>query len=132
MATGRRPNVESLGLEGLGITVNPYVEVDAQLRTNHRHIFAIGDVNGLNMLDSSATAQSRIAVEAIRGDDTLLSSRCVPRYLDTDPPAAAVGWMETDANVAGHELDAKSEIVRLVTSEDRTVADPSHTQVKCS
>jgi dihydrolipoamide dehydrogenase len=130
VATGRRPNVESIGLEDLGIAVSPFVEVDAQLRTSQRHIFAIGDVNGLNMLDSSASAQARIAVEAIRGGDALFSSRWVPRYLDTDPPAAAVGWMETDANEAGLELDAKSETVRLVTSEDRTVAEPSRTQVK--
>jgi pyruvate/2-oxoglutarate dehydrogenase complex dihydrolipoamide dehydrogenase (E3) component len=130
VATGRRPNVESIGLEDLGIAVSPFVEVDAQLRTSQRHIFAIGDVNGLNMLDSSASAQARIAVEAIRGGEALFSSRWVPRYLDTDPPAAAVGWMETDANEAGLELDAKSETVRLVTSEDRTVAEPSRTQVK--
>jgi pyruvate/2-oxoglutarate dehydrogenase complex dihydrolipoamide dehydrogenase (E3) component len=130
IATGRRPNVESIGLEDLGIAVSPFVEVDAQLRTSQRHIFAIGDVNGLNMLDSSASAQARIAVEAIRGGDALFSSRWVPRYLDTDPPAAAVGWMETDANEAGLELDAKSETVRLVTSEDRTVAEPSRTQLK--
>ena len=130
VATGRRPNVESIGLEGLGIALSPFVEVDAQLRTSQRHIFAIGDVNGLNMLDSSASAQARIAVEAIRGGDALFSSRWVPRYLDTDPPAAAVGWMETDANEAGLELDAKSETVRLVTSEDRTVAEPSRTTVK--
>jgi pyruvate/2-oxoglutarate dehydrogenase complex dihydrolipoamide dehydrogenase (E3) component len=77
------------------------------------------------MLDSSASAQARIEVEAIRGGDALFSSRWVPRYLDTDPPVAAVGWMGTDANEAGFEVDAKSETVKLVTSEDRTVADPS-------
>jgi dihydrolipoamide dehydrogenase len=130
VATGRRPNVESIGLADLGIAASPFVEVDAQLRTNQRHIFAIGDVNGLNMLDSSASAQARIAVEAIGGGDALFSSRWVPRYLDTDPPAAAVGWMETDANEAGLELEAQSETVRLVTSEDRTVSEPSHAQVK--
>ena len=130
VATGRRPNVESIGLDRLGIAAHPYVEVDGQLRTSQRHIFAVGDVNGLNMLDSSASAQARIAVEAIRGGDTLFSSRWVPRYLDTDPPVAAVGWMETDANEAGFEVDVKSETVKLVTSEDRTVADPSYTQVK--
>jgi pyruvate/2-oxoglutarate dehydrogenase complex dihydrolipoamide dehydrogenase (E3) component len=130
VATGRRPNVESIGLDLLGIAAHPHVKVDAQLRTSQRHIFAIGDVNGLNMLDSSASAQARIAVEAIRGGDALFSSRWVPRYLDTDPPVAAVGWMETEANDAGFEVDAKSETVKLVTSEDRTVADPSYTQVK--
>jgi pyruvate/2-oxoglutarate dehydrogenase complex dihydrolipoamide dehydrogenase (E3) component len=130
VATGRSPNVESIGLENLGIAAKPYVEVDAQLRTSQRHIFAIGDVNGLNLLDSSAAAQARIAVEAIGGGDKLFSSRWVPRYLDTDPPVAAVGWMEFDANEAGFEVEAKSEIVKLVTSEDRTVAEPSHTLVK--
>jgi len=82
------------------------------------------------MLDSSASAQARIAVEAIQGRDTLFNSRWVPRYLDTDPPAAAVGWMETDAIDAGLELDAMSETFRLVTSEDLTVAEPSRTQLK--
>ena len=38
--------------------------------------------------------------------------------------------METEADQAGFELEAKSETVRLVTSEDRTVAEPSCTQVK--
>ena len=128
VATGRRPNVESLGLESLGIATNPYVEVDAQLKTRHSHIFAIGDVNGLNMLDSSASAQASIAIDAICGGDKLFSSRWVPRYLDTEPPVAAVGWMEADANEA--DFEAKSETVKLVTSEDTTVAEPSNTQVK--
>ena len=107
-----------------------YVQVDAQLRTSQRHIFAVGYVNGLNMLDSSASAQARIAVEAIGGGDELFSLRSVPRYLDIDPPVAAVGWMENEENESGFELDAKSEVVKIVTSEDRTVADPSYTQVK--
>jgi dihydrolipoyl dehydrogenase len=130
VATGRRPNVESIGLESLGIPTNPYVEVDGQLRTKHSHIFAIGDVNGMNMLDSSASAQARIAIEAICGGDKLFSSRWVPRYLDTDPPVAAVGWMEADANSASFEVDTRLETVKLVTSEDSTVAEPSYTQVK--
>jgi dihydrolipoamide dehydrogenase len=130
VATGRRPNIESLGLDGLGIATKPYVEVDAQLRTGHSHIFAIGDVNGLNMLDSSASSQARIAIEAICGGDKLFSSRWVPRYLDTEPPVAAVGWMEADANAANFEFDTRLENVKLVTSEDSTVAEPSYTQVK--
>ena len=130
VATGRRPNVESMGLQELGIAVSPFVAVDSQLRTRQRHIFAIGDVNGLDMLDSAASAQARIAVETLEGGASIFSSRWVPRYLDTEPPAAAVGWMETDADEAGLELEARSETVRLVTSEDRTVAEPARTHVK--
>jgi dihydrolipoamide dehydrogenase len=130
VATGRLPNVEALGLEEIGIAANPFVVVDSQLRTTRHHIFAIGDVNGLNMLDSSASAQARIAVEAMHGGGTLFSARWVPRYLDTEPPVAAVGWMETDAVKAGIDLETSSDMVRLVTSEDLTVAEPSRTQVK--
>ncbi|MBV9392296.1 MAG: NAD(P)/FAD-dependent oxidoreductase, partial [Verrucomicrobia bacterium] len=130
VATGRSPNVESLGLEALGIAAKPFIEVDAQLRTAQRHIFAIGDVNGLNMLDSSATAQARVACEAITGGDSIFSSRWVPRYLDTDPPVAAVGWMEHEAEVADFNVEVQTESVKLVTSDNRTVVEPSLTQVK--
>ena len=41
---------------------------------------------------------------------------------------AAVGWMEADANEA--DFEAKSETVKLVTSEDSTVSEPSYAQVK--
>lgn len=130
VATGRSPNTESLGLEALGIGAKPFIEVDAQLRTAQRHIFAIGDVNGLNMLDSSATAQARVACEAITGGDSIFSSRWVPRYLDTDPPVAAVGWMEHEAEAADFNVEVRTESVKLVTSDDRTVVEPSLTQVK--
>jgi Pyridine nucleotide-disulphide oxidoreductase len=91
VATGRRPNTEDLELAELGIATTPFIEVDAQLRTHRRNIFAIGDVNGLNMLDSGASSQARVAIDAITGGTTLFSLRWVPRYLDTDPPIAAVG-----------------------------------------
>jgi hypothetical protein len=85
----------------------------AEIRAIRVQRAARANLNGLNMLDSSASAQARIAVEAIRGGNGLFSPRWVPRYLDTDPPGAAVGWMETDANEAGFKLEAKSETVRL-------------------
>ena len=96
VATGRRPNVESIGLEDLGIALSPFVEVDAQLRTSQRHIFAIGDVNGLNMLDSSASAQARIAVEAIRGETPSLAHvGCRAISIPTRRPLQSDGWRLT-------------------------------------
>ena len=62
VATGRRPNVEDLGLEHLGIETNPFVTVNDQLRTNCANIFAVGDINGLSLLDSAAVVQARIAI----------------------------------------------------------------------
>jgi pyruvate/2-oxoglutarate dehydrogenase complex dihydrolipoamide dehydrogenase (E3) component len=130
VATGRRPNIESLGLEDLGITTTPFIEVDAQLRTHRRNIFAVGDVNGLNMLDSAAASQAQVAIDAITGGTTLFSSRWVPRYLDTDPPVAAVGWMEQEATAAGLDVETKSDAAELVTADDKTIAHPSKTLVK--
>jgi dihydrolipoamide dehydrogenase len=130
VATGRRPNVESLGLAELGIVTTPFIEVDAQLRTSRRNIFAIGDVNGLNMLDSAAASQAQVAIEAITGGTTLFSSRWVPRYLDTDPPVAAIGWMEREAAEAGLDVAVESEAAELVTADDKTIAQPSKTLIK--
>jgi dihydrolipoamide dehydrogenase len=130
VATGRRPNSEALGLAELGIAATPFIEVDAQLRTHRRNIFAIGDVNGLNMLDSAASSQARVVVDAIAGGTTLFSSRWVPRYLDTDPPVAAVGWMEQEAAQAGLDVAAKSDTAEMVTADDKTISHPSKTLVK--
>jgi len=130
VATGRRPNTESLGLEELRIAAGPFIEVDRQLRTNRENVFAIGDVNGLNMLDSAASSQARVAIDAITGGTTLFNSRWVPRYLDTDPPVAAVGWMQHEAAEAGLDVVVKSDAAELVTADDKTIAHPSKTLVK--
>src|SRR3984957_7899209 len=130
VATGRKPNIESLGLSELGIVTTPFIELDAQLRTHRRNIFAIGDVNGLNMLDSAAASQAQVVIDAITGGTALFSSRWVPRYLDTDPPVAAVGWMEREAAEAGLDVATKSASVELITADDKTIAHPSKTLVK--
>ena len=130
VATGRRPNTESLGLAELGIPLTPFIEVDAQLRTIRKNIFAIGDVNGLNLLDSAAASQARVAIDTITGGTTLFSSRWVPRYLDTDPPVAAVGWMEREAAEAGLDVEVESEVAEMVTADDKTIAEPSKTMIK--
>jgi pyruvate/2-oxoglutarate dehydrogenase complex dihydrolipoamide dehydrogenase (E3) component len=82
------------------------------------------------MLDSSASSQARVAIDALTGGTALFSSRWVPRYLDTDPPVATVGWMEREAAEAGLDFAAESETAELVTADDKTIAYPSKTLVK--
>jgi pyruvate/2-oxoglutarate dehydrogenase complex dihydrolipoamide dehydrogenase (E3) component len=130
VATGRRPNVESLGLLELGIATTPFIAVDEQLRTQRRNISAVGDVNGLDMLDSAASSQARVAIDAIAGGTTSFDSRWLPRYLDTDPPVAAVGWMEHQAAEAGVDVRVESEVAEMVTADDKTIAKPSKTLIK--
>jgi Pyridine nucleotide-disulphide oxidoreductase len=53
---GSGTGCETLGLEELGIKTQPFVEVDQKMQTRHPNIYAIGDVNGPRILDSTALA----------------------------------------------------------------------------
>src|SRR5271157_1364583 len=129
-ATGRKPNVEDLGLEMMDIVATPFIRVDEQMRTSCDRIFAVGDVNGLCLLDSAAVAQARVAVDAILGKDTRFSSRWIPRCIHTDPPAASIGWSEEEAGKAGFDAISNSQTFRLVTDDVRTVIAPAETMLK--
>ena len=101
VATGRKPNVEDLGLENLKVQTTPFIRVDEFLRTSLPNVFAVGDVNGLGLMDSMAVAQARVAVGAILGKKSRFSQRWVPRCVHTDPQIASVGWTEEEAARAG-------------------------------
>ena len=130
VATGRLPNVETLGLEKLGIKTQPFVEVDQNMQTKHPSIYAVGDVNGLSMLDSTALAQARTAIDAIAGKQTSLILSSTPRCLYTSPQMAAVGWMEQEAIDAGLDIVVGAETTELLTDEDLKVLDPYPTKIK--
>jgi pyruvate/2-oxoglutarate dehydrogenase complex dihydrolipoamide dehydrogenase (E3) component len=124
IATGRKPNVEELGLEMIGMAGDGFVQVNEKLQTAHENVFAIGDVNGLALLDSVAFAQARVAVQTILGEASEFKSRWVPRCVHTDPPVASVGWTQKEAIAAGYTVAVLEETIRLVTDDDRSVVDP--------
>ena len=130
VAIGRKPNVDNLGLESLNIESNPFIPVDEQLRTSSPSVFAIGDVNGLSLLDSAAAVQARVAVDAILGGKTRFTARWVPRCIHTDPAIASVGWNEDEAGKAGLDLLAHSQTFRLLTDDERSLIDPAPTLLK--
>jgi pyruvate/2-oxoglutarate dehydrogenase complex dihydrolipoamide dehydrogenase (E3) component len=130
VATGRTPNVEGLGLASLGLPEKGPLTVDPQMRTEIESIYAIGDVNGLGMLDSVAAAQARVAVNTIRGIRSVYSSHWIPRCLHTQPPIAAAGWTEAEAYAAGHEVEVFAETLFLQTDNDATVVQPEHLRIK--
>jgi len=110
LATGRRPNSDTMGIERAGISVNATgeVEVDEFLRTNVPHIFAAGDVIGRQVGNQMATpvgsrdggivAHNALSSEPPRRVD----HRVIPRVIFTDPQAAVVGLTEEAAVAAGH------------------------------
>jgi pyruvate/2-oxoglutarate dehydrogenase complex dihydrolipoamide dehydrogenase (E3) component len=94
VATGRRPRVEGIGLETVGIEVNPHgIGVDDHLRAGER-LWAIGDVNGIWPLTHVGEYEGDVVAENIRGDGRPANYEAVPRVTYTDPQAAAVGAAE--------------------------------------
>jgi dihydrolipoamide dehydrogenase len=124
VATGRKPNVENLGLENLKVQTTPFIRVDECLRTSLPNVFAVGDVNGLGLMDSMAVAQARVAVGAILGKKTRFAQRWIPRCVHTDPQIASVGWTEEEAIRAGLCAIAHTETSSLVTEDQKSVFDP--------
>jgi pyruvate/2-oxoglutarate dehydrogenase complex dihydrolipoamide dehydrogenase (E3) component len=94
VATGRRPRVDGIGLETVGIEPNPRgIPVDAHLRAGER-LWAIGDVTGIWPLTHVGKYQGRIVAANLLGEPREAHYEAVPRVTYTDPAAAAVGATE--------------------------------------
>jgi dihydrolipoamide dehydrogenase len=102
VATGRRPRVEGLGLDTVGVEADPHgVPVDAHLRVAD-HLWAIGDVTGLWPLTHVGKYQGEVVAANILGESREANYEAVPRVTYTDPQAAAVG--AADDRVSGTAL----------------------------
>jgi pyruvate/2-oxoglutarate dehydrogenase complex dihydrolipoamide dehydrogenase (E3) component len=94
VATGRRPRVDGIGLETVGIEPGRRgIEVDARMRAGE-NIWAIGDVTGIWPLTYVGKYQGRIVAENILGGSREADYSAVPRVVFTDPHAASVGEAE--------------------------------------
>jgi pyruvate/2-oxoglutarate dehydrogenase complex dihydrolipoamide dehydrogenase (E3) component len=105
VATGRRPNVEGLGLEAAGVTFSPKgVPTDLRMRTNVSHIYACGDVNGVFPFTHVAGYEAGIALSnAILRLPRKANYSKVPWCTYTDPEVASVGLNEKRARRDGVE-----------------------------
>jgi dihydrolipoamide dehydrogenase len=103
VAVGRAPNGGKLDAGKAGVHVNDrgYIAVDAQMRTNVPHIFAIGDLVGQPMLAHKATHEGRLAAEVAAGEKKEWVARVIPSVAFTDPEVAWVGVTETEAKAKG-------------------------------
>jgi dihydrolipoamide dehydrogenase len=94
VATGRRPRVDGLGLDSVGVEANSRgLAVDACLRVGER-LWAIGDVNGIWQLTHVGKYQARIVAANVLGEPREANYEAVPRVTFTDPQAASVGAAE--------------------------------------
>jgi pyruvate/2-oxoglutarate dehydrogenase complex dihydrolipoamide dehydrogenase (E3) component len=94
VATGRRPRVDGIGLDTVGIEAGRQgIPVDAHLRVADR-LWAIGDVTGVRLLTHVGKYQGEVVASNILGEDRPASYDAIPDVVYTDPQAASVGASE--------------------------------------
>jgi dihydrolipoamide dehydrogenase len=99
VATGRRPRVEGIGLETVGIEPDPHgLKVDGQLRAGER-LWGVGDITGIWQLTHVGKYQGEVVAANILGEPREANYDAVPRISYTDPEAGAVG--ATEAKFSG-------------------------------
>ena len=132
MATGRKPRTEGLNLEAAGITLAPNgaIPVDdnflalsswplalgenanSQQLTSNSHIYAIGDVNGKQMLAHAAEMQAMRAVNHILGRPDSIRLDIMPAAIFTSPEAACVGPTEDQLKEQGIAYECRKSFWR--------------------
>lgn len=122
IATGRKPNIEKLGLDAAGVKFTPRsIPTDERMRTNTRHIYACGDVNGQFPFTHVAGYEAGIALT-----NAILH---LPRKADygkigwctyTDPEVASIGLNEKRAKKEGVEYRVREEPFE---ANDRALAE---------
>ena len=99
VATGRRPRVQDLGLETVGVRADAKgITVDARMSAGDR-LWAIGDITGIWPLTHVGKYQGEVVASNILGEPREANFEAVPRVVFTDPQAAAVG--ATEARFSG-------------------------------
>ena len=106
VAVGRTPNGNKIdaGKAGVRVGERGFIAVDAQMRTNVPHIFAIGDIVGQPMLAHKATHEGKLAAEVAAGEKKEWVARVIPSVAYTDPEIAWVGVTETEAKAKGLKI----------------------------
>jgi len=105
-ATGRRPNVEGLGLERTRVRHDHHgVKVDAKLETDEPGIYAIGDVVGHPMFAHWATAQALALARHLLGRVTRFPAAATnTAVIFSTPEVGMAGLTEIEARAAGHDV----------------------------
>jgi dihydrolipoamide dehydrogenase len=94
VATGRRPRVDGIGLETVGVEADGNgVPVDEYLQVADR-LWAVGDVTGIKLLTHVGKYQGDVLAANLAGEKRKANYEAVPNVVYTDPQAASVGAAE--------------------------------------
>jgi pyruvate/2-oxoglutarate dehydrogenase complex dihydrolipoamide dehydrogenase (E3) component len=122
VAMGRAPNTAGLGLEEIGLQVEKTgIRVDRRLRTNHKHIYAAGDVNGGYQFTHAAGYEGGIVISnAIFHIPRKTDYTYLPWCTYADPELASIGMNEKAARAAGIDYSLWTEAFK---DNDRSLAE---------
>lgn len=120
MATGRKANTEGLNLEAAGITLAPNgtIPVDEHFQVSpsgddrEASLYAIGDVNGRQMLAHAAEFQGHHVVNRILGLEDHIRFDVMPAAIFTTPEAACVGPSEDQLKEAATPYECHKSFYR--------------------
>lgn len=113
IATGRAANVEGLGLEAAGINcIKQGIETNNNYETNVPGVYAIGDVNGKQMLAHAASFQGMRVVNKILNKEDKIRFDIMPAAVFTYPEAGSVGMSEDACKKDGIKCIVKKGFYR--------------------
>ncbi|MBU4377369.1 MAG: dihydrolipoyl dehydrogenase [Candidatus Omnitrophica bacterium] len=106
VVTGRKPNIDGLGLEDAGVkTKDGFIACDGKMRTSVKGIYAAGDVLNTPMYAHVAYREGIIAAEDICGVKVEpIDYENVPHVIFSDPEVAGVGLTEIQAKEGGYDI----------------------------
>jgi dihydrolipoamide dehydrogenase len=106
VAVGRRPVTAGLGLEALGVALDPkgHIRVDERFETSVPGIHAIGDVIGGPMLAHKAEEEGIACAERIAGQAGHVNYEAIPNVVYTWPELASVGKTEQECRAQDLEI----------------------------
>jgi len=107
-ATGRRPNVKGLGIEGLNIKLHEHggIDVDEYSRTSVSNVYAVGDVtNRVNLTPVAIREGHAFADTIYGGTPTPVDHSNVPTAVFSEPEVGVIGLTESQARDRLHKVD---------------------------
>ena len=114
MATGRKPRVQAdFANAGIEYDERKGVAVDENFKTAVNGIYAIGDVNGKQMLAHAAEMQAVHAVNHILNKEDAIRFDIMPAAIFTTPEAACVGLTEDQLKEQGYAYECRKAFHRV-------------------
>lgn len=121
ISIGRTPNTKELFDDGVDIKMEKgYIHTDSYMRTNIENIYAVGDVNGKEMLAHTAIKEGVVAADNACGKEIEMNYNAIPKCVYTQPEIAWVGMTEEEVSSKNIKY-IKSKV--LVRTNGRAHAD---------